>query len=61
MHAMQVMAYLKMLVDWPANADMMLESVHGAITLESVIPDFDSLLFGEDESAELDEEDSMMA
>ena len=31
------MAYLRLLVDWPANANMMLLSMHNAITLENII------------------------
>jgi len=40
MHVMQVMAYLRLLVDWPANSQMMLQSMHNAITLENIINDF---------------------
>ena len=39
MHVMQVMAYLRLLVDWPANSAMMLQSMHNAITLENIIND----------------------
>ena len=48
MHVMQVMAFLRLLVDMPANSNMMLQSMHNAITLEevmnsvyeSVVPEF---------------------
>ena len=39
MHVMQVIAYLRLLVSWPANSNMMLESMHNAITLENIIND----------------------
>jgi len=31
------MAYLRLVVDWPANSQMMLQSMHNAITLENII------------------------
>ena len=37
MHAMQVLAYLRMIANWPANAYMMLESMNNAATLENYI------------------------
>ena len=37
MHVMQVIAYLRLLVQWPANANMMLQSLHNALTLENII------------------------
>ena len=48
MHVMQVMAFLRLLIDMPANSNMMLQSMHNAITLdnvmnslyESVMPEF---------------------
>ena len=39
MHVMQVMAYMRLLVEWPANANMLLQSMYNAITLENVIND----------------------
>ena len=33
------MAYLRLVVDWPANANMLLQSMYNAITLENVIND----------------------
>ena len=36
MHVMQVMAYLRLVVAWPANSHMMLKSMHNAITLENI-------------------------
>ena len=53
MHVMQVLAYLKMLIDWPTNAEMVLTSVYDAITLENIIPDYDSYIFGEEDEEEL--------
>ena len=47
MHVMQLMAYLRLVVDWPANANMMLNSMHNAITLENIINSFyDSIIGG---------------
>ena len=37
MNVMQVVAYLRLLVDWSANANMMLQSMHNATTLENLI------------------------
>ena len=37
MHVMQVIAYLRLLVQWPANTNMMLQSMHNALTLENII------------------------
>ena len=37
MHVMQVMAYLRLLTSHPANSEMMLKSMHNAITLEHLI------------------------
>jgi len=31
------MAYLRLVVDWPANSQMMLQSMQNAITLENII------------------------
>ena len=39
MHVMQVIAYLRLLVNWPANTSMMLQSMHNALTLENLIND----------------------
>ena len=62
MHVMQVMAYLRLLVDWPANANMMLLSMHNAITLENIINDlYDSIWGGlSEEFGEDDEEDALL-
>ena len=40
MHVMQVMAYLRLAVEQPANSNMMLQSMHNAITLENIINSF---------------------
>ena len=40
MHVMQVMAYLRLLTNHPANSEMMLKSMHNAITLEHLIDEF---------------------
>ena len=37
MHVMQVIAYLRLLVLWPANGHMILQSIHNSITLENLI------------------------
>ena len=37
MNVMQVMAYLRLVVDWPANSHMILDSMHNAITLENIL------------------------
>ena len=55
MHVMQVLVYLDMLIRWPLNAEMMLESVHEAITLDNILPDYESILFGEDDSEKEEE------
>ena len=45
MHVMQVMAYLRLVVSWSANTQMMLASMHNAITLENIVNDlYDSYL-----------------
>ena len=48
MHVMQVLAFLRLVIDMPANSNMLLLSMHNAITLEnlfssvydSILPDF---------------------
>ena len=62
MHVMQLMAYLRMVVDWPANANMMLVSMHNAITLENIINSFyDSVIGGLSEDfVNEDEEDELL-
>ena len=62
MHVMQLMAYLRLVVDWPANANMMLNSMHNAITLENIINSFyDSIMGGlSEEFGSDDEEDAML-
>ena len=40
MHVMQVIAYLRLLVEWPANASMMLKAIHNAATLENLVNAF---------------------
>ena len=37
MHVMQVLAYFRLLVNWPANTKMILQSIHNAVTLENII------------------------
>ena len=49
MHVMQVLAYLEMLIQWPLNAQFVLDSVYEAITLDNIMPDYESILFGSDE------------
>ena len=45
MHTMQLVAYLGMLVSWPANSSMMFESMHNAITLDNVVnPIFEAVI-----------------
>lgn len=34
MHVMQVITYLRFLVEWPANTQTLLDSMYNAITLE---------------------------
>ena len=45
MHVMQVITYYRIMVEWPANANMMLLSMHNAITLENLINDFNDWAF----------------
>ena len=40
MHVMQVIAYLRLAVNWPANTSMMQNSIHNALTLENLIKYF---------------------
>ena len=44
MHVMQVIAYLRLLVQWTANVDAMLKAVDNAITLDNVVDYFYSLV-----------------
>ena len=45
MHTMQLVAFLRLLVTWPANFAVMLQSMHNAVTLENLINSlYDSLL-----------------
>ena len=45
MHTMQLVAYIGMLVNWPANSSMMFKSIHNAITLENLInPIFEAII-----------------
>ena len=37
MHTLQLVAYLRFVVVWPANAGVMLKSLHNAITLENLV------------------------
>lgn len=58
MHTMQLVAYLRFVVKWPANASMMLLSMHNAITLDnlinsvydSILDDFNQLVSKDDDS-----------
>ena len=56
------MAYLRLVVDWPANANMMLLSMHNAITLENIINGlYDSIIGGlSEEFGDDDEEDALL-
>ena len=36
-HVIQVLAYFRILIDWPANSLMMLQSMHNAITLDNLL------------------------
>ena len=61
MHTMQLMAYLRLMTNWPANSALMLESMYNAITLDdlvnsvydSVLDPFKSLVDSDDEESEL--------
>ena len=65
MHVMQVMAYLRLLVEMPANSNVILLSMHNAITLEnlinslydSLLPDFSGSDGDEEEVQELKDSD----
>lgn len=37
MHVMQVLAYFRLMINWPANSHMMLQSMHNAITLDNLL------------------------
>lgn len=40
-----MLAYLRLIVSWPANTQMMLQSAHNAVTLENLInPVYDSIM-----------------
>ena len=55
MHVMQVLAFLRLLVEMPANSNMMLLSMHNAITLENIMSQlYDKILpdFEDDEDDE---------
>ena len=69
MHVMQVMAYLRLVVDWPANSNMMLLSMHNAITLENIINGLYDSIIGSlseevigssDNGSSVDEEDELL-
>ena len=47
MHVMQVMAYLRLLVEMPANSNIILLSMHNAITLENIINRFYDSIFSD--------------
>ena len=47
MHVMQVMAYLRLLVEMPANSNIILLSMHNAITLENIINSFYDSIFSD--------------
>ena len=55
MHVMQVVAYLRMLIEWPESADYILESVQQAMYLEYILPDFKKRIFEEEEEEEKEE------
>ena len=48
MNVIQVVAYLRFMVSWPANADMMLEYLDDAITLKKVSDFAVNMAFGKD-------------
>lgn len=52
MHFMQLVAYLRMLVSWPANVQMMLSAVKEAITLDETLPGPDQFIPGIDDAPE---------
>ena len=55
------MAYLRLLVDWPANANMMLVSMHNAITLENFVNGmYDSFYEELDEFQESEKEEDAL-
>ena len=37
MHVMQVLAYFRLLIHWPANSNIMLQSIQNAITLDNLL------------------------
>ena len=55
MHVMQVMAYLRLLVEMPANSNIILLSMHNAITLENIINSFYDSIFSDFKEEEDDE------
>ena len=45
MHVMQLLAYLRLIIVMPANSQIMLLSVHNAVTLENVLKElYESIL-----------------
>lgn len=58
MHVMQVLAYFRLIANWPANTQMMLMSVHNAVTLENIINGvYDSIIDEEEDEDDEDEDD----
>ena len=57
MHVMQIITYFHMVVDWPANASIMFQSLENSITLENFINDFydfsELIEFGKDFSQKI--------
>ena len=68
MHVMQIMAFLRQVVSLPANSNMMLDSVHEAITLENFnkelyntyLPEIGITMFMEEENEEQSNEDDTL-
>ena len=46
-HFMQIIAYMRLLINWPANARMILQSMHYATTLENLINEAYETLFAQ--------------
>ena len=57
MNVMQVMAYLRLLVDWPANSHMILDSMHNAITLENILKEVKDSYFSDFVDQQEDDEE----
>ena len=59
MHVMQVITYLRFIVEWPANTQTLLDSMYNAITMEEQINEFnEKYLFDIDFDIGTDQKDS---